>query len=165
MGAADTTPLSRDSLRRALFSDEPYGPIPRDPDDGYIRTITPGSAEGRLTGGCLTLVASTLGTPIEIDTRGRILFLEDLDMYTYTFDNLLTHLRNAGKLQAAAGIVVGEMKGVGWREDHSAFMQELSVEDVLEDLVAPLGVPCIYAHAVLDPDAGTLIVDEVVTAD
>jgi muramoyltetrapeptide carboxypeptidase len=181
VGAADTTSFSRDTMHRALFSDEPYGEIPTKPDDPFVRTITGGTAKGRLTGGCLTLVQATIGTPIEIDTTDRILYLEDLDMHSYTLDTILTHLRNAGKLEAAAGIVIGEMKGVGWREDYASFMQDLSIEDVLEEVIGPLGIPCIYglpighgkhhatvphgALATLDADAGRLVVDEVVTAD
>jgi muramoyltetrapeptide carboxypeptidase len=180
-GAAETTALSRDTMHPALFSDEPYGEIPHKPDDGYVRTITGGTAKGRLSGGCLTLVQATIGTPSEIDTTDRILYFEDLDMHAYTLDTMLTHLRNAGKLEAAAGIVIGEMKGVGWREDYSSFMQDFSVEDVLEEVLGPLGIPCIYglpighgkhhatvphgALATLDADAGRLVVDEVVTAD
>ena len=122
-----------------------------------------------------------MGTDIEIDTEGRILYLEDLDMHAYTLDTVLTHFRNGGKLEAAAGIVIGEMKNVGWREDYASFMQDMSVEDVLEEVIGPLGVPCIYglpighgkhhatvphgAQATLDADAGTLTVTEVVTAD
>jgi muramoyltetrapeptide carboxypeptidase len=181
VGAADASELSKGSLHRALFSDEPYGAIPPDPDDPYVRTITGGVAQGRLTGGCLDLVCQTLGTPIEIDTRGRILYLEDLDSDTYEVDGRLTHLRNAGKLAEAAGIVIGEMKDVGWRFDKAAFMQDMSIEDVLEEVIGPLGVPCIHglpighgkhhitvphgALATLDADAGTLVVEEVVTAD
>ena len=181
VGAHEVTTFSLDTMRRALFSDEVYGEIPRDPDDPWVRTITGGTARGRLTGGCLTLVQATLGTAIEIQTEGRILYLEDLDMHSYTLDTVLTHLRNAGKLESAAGIVIGEMKNVGWREEHSAFMQELSVEDVLEEVIGPLGVPCIYglpighgkhhatvphgAKATLDADEARLTVDEVVTAD
>jgi muramoyltetrapeptide carboxypeptidase len=146
-----------------------------------VRTITGGVAEGRLTGGCLDLVRQTLATPIEIDTRGRILYLEDLDLDTYELDGRLTQLRNAGKLAQAAGIVIGELKDVGWRFDKAAFMQDMSIEDVLEEVIGPVGVPCIYglpighgkhhvtvphgAHAVLDAGAGTLVIDEVVTAD
>lgn len=100
-------------------------------------------------------------------------------MHAFTFDTILTQLRDSGKLEAAAGIVVGEMKNSGWREDRAAFMQDLSLEDVLEEVVAPLGVPCIYglpighgkhhatvpigARATLDADAGRLVVEEVVT--
>lgn len=181
VGSADTTELSRGSMHRALFSSEPYGAIPPDPDDPYVRTITGGTARARLTGGCLDLVRQTLGTPIEIDTRDRILYLEDLDIDAYVLDGGLTHLRNAGKLDQAAGIVIGELKNVGWRADRAAFMQDMSIEDVLEEVIGPLGIPCIYglpighgkhhvtvphgALATLDADAGTLVIDEVVTAD
>ncbi len=181
VGSPDTTDFSRDELHRALFSDAPYGPIPPNPDDPYVRTITGGTARGRLTGGCLDLVLTTLGTPIEIDTRGRIVYLEDWDMDVYQLDGWLTHLRNAGKLEAAAGIVIGELHRVGWEHRPASFMQDLSVEDVLEAILGPLDVPCIYglpighgkhhatvphgALATLDADAGTLVIDEVVTAD
>jgi len=181
VGARETSDFSKATMHRALFSDEVYGEIPANPDDRWVRTITGGKGQGRLTGGCLTLVQATLGTDIEIQTEGRILYLEDLDMHAYTLDTVLTHLRNAGKLEAAAGIVIGEMKNVGWREDFASFMQDLSIEDVLEEVIGPLGVPCIYglpighgkhhatvphgAMATLDADAGTLVVDEVVTAD
>jgi muramoyltetrapeptide carboxypeptidase len=180
LGASETTDFSRMSLRRALFSDETYGPIAPDPDDPYVRTITPGKARGRLTGGCLSLVTATLGTPIEIDATDRILYLEDVDLGTYQLDGLLTHLRNAGTLDACAGLVIGQFKRVGWREDRASFMQDLSIEDVLEERLGPLGIPCIYglpigharhhatvphgAVATLDADAGSLVVDEVVTA-
>jgi muramoyltetrapeptide carboxypeptidase len=181
VGAHETSQFSRGTMHRALFSDEVYGPVPPDPDDPWVRTITGGTTQGRLTGGCLTLVQATLGTDIEIDTEGRILYLEDLDLHAYTLDTVLTHLRNAGKLEAAAGIVIGQMKNVGWREDYASFMQDMSIEDVLEEVIGPLGVPCIYglpighgkhhatvphgAQATLDADARTLTVTEVVTAD
>ena len=108
-------------------------------------------------------------------------FLEDLDMHAFTFDTILTQLRDSGKLEAASGIVVGEMKNSGWKEDRAAFMQDMSLEDVLEEIVRPLGVPCVYglpighgkhhvtvpygARATLEADSGTLVVDEVVTID
>ena len=102
-------------------------------------------------------------------------------MDVYVLDGWLTHLRNAGKLEAAAGIVIGELHRVGWAQRPASFMQDMSIEDVLEEVIGPLGVPCIYglpfghgkhhaavphgAMAILDADAGTLVIDEVVTAD
>jgi muramoyltetrapeptide carboxypeptidase len=181
VGSPNVTTFSKGTMHRALFSDEPYGEIPLNPDDPYVRTLTGGRGSGELTGGCMTLVQASLGTPVEIVTEGRILFLEDLDMHAFTFDTILTQLRDAGKLEAAAGIVVGEMKNSGWKENRAAFMQDLSLEDVLEEVVGPLGVPTIYglpighgkhhvtvpygARATLDADAGRLTVEEVVTSD
>lgn len=181
VGASEVTDFSRETMRRALFSAEPFGEIPHNPDDPYVRTITGGTATGRLTGGCLTLVRTTIGTPIEVETEGTILILEDLDMHAYMLDGILTHLRNAGLLERCAGIVVGELKRVGYREDFAAFLQDFSVEDVLEEVLGPLGIPTIYglpighgkhhatvplgAMATLDADAGSLVVDQVVTSD
>jgi len=175
VGAAETTDFSKAALHRALFSDEPYGQIGPDPEDPWVRTITGGTATGRLIGGCFGLVEGTIGTPWEIDTRDRILFLEaTVEDETYLMDNGLTHLRNAGKLDGVAGIVIGDMPGKS-----SGELQELSLEDVLEELLGPLGVPVIAglpighgkhhatvpigALATLDGDAGTLTVDEVIT--
>jgi muramoyltetrapeptide carboxypeptidase len=177
VGAAEVTEFSKQSLHRALFSDEPYGRIGPNPDDAWVTTVRGGTATGRLIGGCFGLVEGTIGTDWEIDTRGKILFLESTDDdEVYSMDNGLTHLRNAGKLEGVAGIVIGDMPG-----KHSGVTQELSLEDVLEELLVPLGVPVIAglpighgkhhatvpvgALATLDGDAGTLVVDEVVTAD
>ena len=177
VGAHEVTDFSKESLRRALFSDEPYGRIGPNPDDPWVTTIRGGTATGRLIGGCFGLVEGTIGTSIEIDTRDRILFLETTeDHETYLVDTGLTHLRNAGKLDAVVGVVLGDAPG-----KHSGTTQELSIEDVYEELLLPLGVPVIAglpighgkhhatvpvgATATLDADAGTLIVDEVITAD
>lgn len=176
VGSPEVSDWSKQTLHRALFSDEPYGQIGPDPDKPYVRAIRGGKATGRLTGGCAGLVASTLGTAIQIDATDRILVLEEIELGTEDFDGILTHLRNAGVLSAAAGIVVGDIV-----TKKTGYIGELSTEDVLEELLAPLGVPVLFglpighgthhatvplgAMATLDADAGTLIVDEVVTAD
>ena len=177
VGAHEVTDFSKESLRRALFSDEPYGQIGPNPDDPWVTTIHGGRATGRLIGGCFGLVEGTIGTQIEIDTRDRILFLETIeDHETYLVDTGLTHLRNAGKLDGVAGVVLGDAPG-----KHSGVTQELSIEDVYEELLLPLGIPVIAglpighgkhhatvpvgAMATLDADEGTLVVEEVVTAD
>ncbi len=69
-----------------------------------------GRAAGRLCGGNLSLVAATLGTPFEIDTRSKLLLLEEVGERPYRVDRLLAQLHLAGKLQEAAGLVIGEFK-------------------------------------------------------
>src|SRR5947208_7789932 len=101
-------------FRRALFETAPLGALTNPPDTNLLRpshtlrTIRGGKARGALVGGNLTLISTTMGTPFEIDTRGRILLLEDVDEQPYSIDRMLTQLRLAGKLDAAAGIVFGE---------------------------------------------------------
>jgi len=176
IGAADVTEFSKASLRRALFSDEPYGPIGPNPDDPYVRTVVGGRATGRLAGGCAGLLASAIGTRLQPDFRGRIVVLEEIEDEGYILDGFLTQLRNAGLFDGAAGIVVGDIKAK-W----SGGIAELSAEDIVEEVLAPLGLPLIFglpighnkhhatvplgALATLDADSGTLIVEDVVTAD
>jgi muramoyltetrapeptide carboxypeptidase len=69
-----------------------------------------GSAAGTLVGGCLSLVIATLGTPWEIDARGKILFLEDTNEEPYAVDRMLTQLEQAGKLKGVKGLVFGTFK-------------------------------------------------------
>ena len=66
-----------------------------------------GEAEGRLVGGNLTMLAHSLGTPFEVDTVGRILFLEDINEPLYKIDRSLTQLALAGKLYSVAAVILG----------------------------------------------------------
>ena len=176
LGASDVTEFSKASLKRALFSAEPYGQIGPNPDDPYIRTLVGGRVTGRLTGGCAGLLSSAIGTRLQPDFRDRIVILEEIDNEGYITDGILTQLRNAGLFDGAAGIVVGDITAK-W----SGGIAELSAEDIVEEVLAPLGLPLIFglpighnkhhatvplgALATLDADAGTLVVEEVVTAD
>jgi muramoyltetrapeptide carboxypeptidase len=71
--------------------------------------VQPGRAAGRLAGGCLSVLATLVGTPSAPDTAGAILFLEDVHEWPYRVDRLLTQLRQAGKLDGVAGVVFGTM--------------------------------------------------------
>ena len=70
-----------------------------------------GSAGGRLVGGCLSLLVSLLGTRFDLDTRGTILFWEEVDEEPYRIDRMLNHLRMAGKFRDLKGMVVGRLEG------------------------------------------------------
>ena len=74
------------------------------------KVLRPGRASGRLVGGCLSLLISTLGTPWEIDTDGALLFLEDTHEEAYAVDRMLTQLEQAGKLKKVRGIVLGTFR-------------------------------------------------------
>jgi len=86
-----------------------------------------GQGTGTLTGGCLCLLTDSIGTPDQIQFDGKIVLIEDVDETPHRVDAMLTHLLNAGLIQQAAGIVIGEMTrtdetidaGIGgrpWRE-------------------------------------------------
>jgi len=92
-----------------------------------VRSVRPGTARGRLTGGNLSLVQQTIGTPYEIDTRGAILFLEETRDPMSFVDERLVHLRSAGLLRDVQGIVFGHLSLDRCEEDE--------FEDFLLDLL------------------------------
>jgi muramoyltetrapeptide carboxypeptidase len=103
------------------------------------KVLRSGQAEGRLTGGCLSVVVATLGTRNEIETRDSILILEDLDEKPYRIDRMITHLRQAGKFEAVRAVVFGEMLNC---IQHSN--QGYTLEDVLLDLLSDFEFPILY---------------------
>lgn len=79
--------------------------------DAGLRTLRPGKASGSLYGGCLTLLAASLGTPYAPQTEGKLLFLEDREVRPYQLDRLLRQMLMAGKFDGVTGVVFGEMLG------------------------------------------------------
>ena len=125
-GAPDPSMLS---LLTALTTPRPDTCLGRD----IARAVRPGWATGRLTGGNLSLVQQSIGTPYEIDTRGAILFLEEAHDPMSVADERLLHLRAAGLLKHVQGIVFGQLSLDRSEEDE--------FEDFLLDLVSDLDVP------------------------
>ncbi len=105
-------------------------------------TIRKGVARGRLIGGNLSVVNALMGTPYEIQTGGKILFLEDVGEDPYRVDRMLNTLRLAGKFDHAAGILLGQFTT---SEDRPKWDDDESMDDVLKDYFAKLHVP-VLAH-------------------
>lgn len=119
----------RESFVAALSGKDPIHP-----DAPRGTTIVPGTATGPVGGGCLTLLADSLGTHEAFDGAGQIVLLEDIGEKTHRIDALLTHLLNAGVLQNAKAFVVGEMTDTpDW-------------QGIVEERLAPLGKPLIVDY-------------------
>ncbi len=101
------------SLQRALCSREPLGTLVLPSGAAPTTCLLPGRAAGVLVGGNLSLMCATLGTPWEIQTRDRLLLLEEVGESPYRLDRLLAQMWLAGKLQEARGFVVGELVNCG----------------------------------------------------
>ena len=130
-------PFSCASMTRALCCAQPVGALDNAPDYPARCTVNPGRAQGVLVGGNLTLVAGLLGTPYELDTKGRILFLEEVGERTYCIDRLLTQLRLAGKFDDCVGVVFGDFKNCPVEDPDCG----LTIEEIIRDVVAPCGKP------------------------
>jgi len=103
-GEMDT--FSMEYLLRCLGEVSPFGVVANLNNIPFI-TLIGGQCEGVLTGGNLAVITSLLGTPYEIDTRGKVLFLEDVDEPYYKIDRMLLQLRLAGKFRDCAGVLFG----------------------------------------------------------
>jgi muramoyltetrapeptide carboxypeptidase len=90
-------------LRRALFGEAIHYSWPAN------ALNRPGTANGQFIGGNLSLLYALCGSQSDIDTRGKILFLEDLDEYLYHIDRMLLNLRRSGKLQHLSALIIGGM--------------------------------------------------------
>jgi muramoyltetrapeptide carboxypeptidase len=138
----ELTKETKEWFHRA-FEPEPLGQVFEDPENPYVLTIGGGSAEAPLVGGCLTLLSASIGTPFEVETDGCVLMVEDLNTDEYLIDTLLNHLIRAGKLDNIAGLVFGTDVALKGRVIPEYSESTLSIEEMLDELVAPLGIPAI----------------------
>jgi muramoyltetrapeptide carboxypeptidase len=97
--------------------------------------IRPGKVESELIGGCLSMLVTTLGTPYEIDTQGKLLFLEDVGEKPYRVERMLTHLKMAGKLEDVAGVLFGDFTDC--ESDGPRGLREVTI-DMFHDVSYPV---------------------------
>ena len=106
---------SAKSFQRAVFADQypkgESGYAVATPADRQAGEVSRRRRTGRLVGGNLTLICSTLGTPYAIEPNGAILFIEDVNEAPYRIDRSLSQLRLAGILDAVSGVVIGSFTG------------------------------------------------------
>ena len=131
MASTDLPRLAKPKLeryRRFLFGEDDWWA------GRELSCLVSGAASGRLAGGCLSVVVTSLGTPYEIDTRGAVLFLEDIGEPSYRIDRMLTHLSHAGKLDDLAAVALGNFHGCEPADE---------VFPIFEEVFAPRGIPVV----------------------
>ncbi|MCT9076662.1 S66 peptidase family protein [Streptomyces fulvoviolaceus] len=154
---------AQEHLKATLFAPESVRTIP-----SGGTALVPGRARGITLGGCLSMLASDLGTPhAHSGARGGLLLVEDVGEQAYRIDRMLTQLLRTGWLDRVTGIALGSWDGCGPYD---------ALRPVLVDRLGGLGVPVVegfgFGHcegastvpfgvmAELDADAGTLTLDE-----
>jgi muramoyltetrapeptide carboxypeptidase len=117
-----------------------------DSHDG-LRCLRGGDVEGRLLGGCLSILAEGLGTPWALRIgEPTILFLEDIGTKPYQWDRVLQHLRAAGMLKNVTGILLGDMTANVMPEEMQ--LLEAACLHALEDFVGPVAIGLRSGHVV-----------------
>lgn len=163
------------TLLKMITEPEPLGSILEGSGIEKGFTITGGKVTAPLTGGNLSLIDTLVGTPWEMESKGKIVFMEEVGEANYRIDRLLTHLLNAGLLQEAAGIVLGQFSDCEIRKSAGEHPTQ-EMEEIFEERLGNLGIPVAYGFpighenltttlpmgikATLDADKGDLIIEE-----
>ncbi len=125
---------SVESVRRILFGETVYLEAKASESNRL------GTATGQVVGGNLTLLADSLGTANDIDSKGKILIIEEVGEYKYKLDRMFTHLKRANKLSQLAGLIIGHMTDINDAE--GSFGQ--TVEEIVLDKVKEFNYPVAF---------------------
>jgi muramoyltetrapeptide carboxypeptidase len=124
-----------EGLLAVIGSDRAPGVLPA----ARVEWLHEGEAEGVLLGGCLSIIASLVGTPFLPSFEGSILFLEDIQVKPYQIDRMLTQLRLAGRFEGLRGLVFGQMPGCEQHPD-----QGYTLTEMLAGWTADLQIPVLF---------------------
>jgi muramoyltetrapeptide carboxypeptidase len=119
----DNSGMSLESLRKALFGEKLSYNI------SASQLSIQGESSGILTGGNLSILYSLCGSNSDINTEGKILFVEDIDEYLYHIDRMMMNLKRTGKLSKVAGLIVG---GMSEMKDNTVPYGKTAEEIILE---------------------------------
>lgn len=121
-------------------------------DTRPLHTITGGKAEGRLIGGNVTVMGRMMGTFYQPDSKGAIIFLEDVDEHIASLDMYITQMENAGLFDHAAGILLGDYSGC-----INKYGEDYGIDEFLKDRFGTMGIPVLSGLQVgHDAPTGTL---------
>ena len=118
-----------------------------EPENMPLSILTEGNSPsenigGVLTGGNMAIIVTTLGTQYEIDTKNKILFLEDVDEEIGSLNRMLTHLKYAGKFSDCKAVVFGNF--VACKNTYTKENQHYELSELLKDFFADYDKPVIY---------------------
>ena len=129
------TQETRDSIKKVLFGRD-YEIA--EASDNLLNRY--GEAKGELVGGNLSLLYSLIGSPSELKTRGKILFIEDLDEMLYHIDRMMQNLKRNGLLKNIAGLIVGGMSDM--KDNNTPFGK--TVEEIVKEAVSEYNYPVYF---------------------
>lgn len=117
------------------FGNSPY--IIENPPNIKVKALTDKKIEGQLVGGNLSLISSTIGTAYEIDTKDKILFIEEVGEPCYKIDRMLTQLDLSGKLNCCKGFILGQFTNC----TYSKGQNRIILKDIIKDKILKFKKP------------------------
>ena len=99
-----------------------------------------GKVKGQIVGGNLSILCSLIGSPSDLNTDGKILFIEDLDEYLYHIDRMMMNLKRSGKLSNLKGLIVGGMT----KMNDNAIPFGKDAESIIKDVVSEYNYPLCF---------------------
>lgn len=156
LNAGTANPEVLESFRKALFGEKLSYTIP-----SHEYNVN-GTAKGEIVGGNLSVLYSIMGSKSEVDYKGKILFIEDLDEYLYHIDRMMMNLKRNGYFDGVKAVIVGGMSSMNdneipWGKDALQIIQ-----DVLKDYKFPIIYNFPAGHI---KDNRTLILGKTVSVD
>jgi muramoyltetrapeptide carboxypeptidase len=122
----------KETLRKVLFGESISYSIPSKNYD------VKGTASGELVGGNISILYSLLGSKSSIDTKDKILFIEDLDEYLYHIDRMMYNLKRNGYFEHVKGIIVGSMTDMHDNEIPFGQNEVQIITEIAKDLSIPI---------------------------
>ncbi|MBU0502313.1 MAG: LD-carboxypeptidase [bacterium] len=132
---ANMSSITLEYLLRVLMNAEPLGEV----SFPTFRVLRPGIGSGKLVGGNMSMIVSGIGTPYDIETDFKVLFIEDIGEDLEVIDNILLHLKLAGKLKRIKGLIFGRM--VDCRDVSG---RKYRIQNIVDDILGDLNIPMIY---------------------
>ena len=141
----------KETIRKALFCETLSYSIPSKSYD------VKGTASGELVGGNISILYSLLGSKSAIDTKDKILFIEDLDEYLYHIDRMMYNLKRNGYFEQVKGIIVGSMADMHDNEIPFGQNEVQIITEIAKDFSIPIAFQFPAGH---QSDNRTLILGE-----
>ncbi|MEZ4903806.1 MAG: LD-carboxypeptidase [Spirosomataceae bacterium] len=124
-----------ETLKKALWGEALFYEVPPHPFNRF------GTGQGQVVGGNLCLLAHLIGSKSDIDTRHKLLFIEDVEEYYYNLDRMMVQLKRAGKLNHLAGLIVGQFTDL---KDNTTTPFGKSHYEIIAEHIAAFSYPVCY---------------------
>lgn len=136
----DVSSFTEEMFWTLLTSSKKFGRI-KNPDDEHILSLNTSSANGRIVGGNLSVIAGLIGTPYFPELKDKILLIEETGEMPYRIDRMFNQMRLSGMFKGIRGVVIGSFRECNELDPNK---KTLTLGEVITDYLSPLKIPVVY---------------------